>query len=146
MTDTLTGRALDALIAERFELPLEVPCARYHSTDEAEYEPGHGWSGWCYTCSSAINAVPPEAQRYSTDPAACRLVEDAIERRELRYTYLDALCRELRFSTDGISGSSEHFDFSTWMAGFVSGDALWALIRATPEERCHAALIAVGEG
>ena len=32
-TETLTGRALDARVAEVFDLPLEPPCGRYHSTD-----------------------------------------------------------------------------------------------------------------
>jgi hypothetical protein len=48
-----------------------------------------------------------------------RQVEDEIERRGLGSQYAGAL------------------------AGVVTGD-LWAIIRATPEQRCRAALIAVG--
>jgi hypothetical protein len=57
-------------------------------------------------------------QRYSTDIAAARLVEDEIERRGLSSEYTGALAVRIR------------------------GD-LWDLLRATPEQRCRAALVVV---
>lgn len=64
------GRELDALVVERLGLPLEPPCPRYHSVDEAEYDSQLGWDGWCYTCGKMIADVEPQAKRYSTDIAA----------------------------------------------------------------------------
>lgn len=55
---------------------------------------------------------------YSTDIAAARLVEDEIERRGLSSEYTGALAVRIR------------------------GD-LWDLLRATPEQRCRAALVVV---
>ena len=57
---------------------------------------------------------------YSTDHTAVRLVEDEIERRGLVGPYVKAL-----YAIVGKQGS-------------------WSLIRATPEQRCAAALRAVG--
>lgn len=60
---------------------------------------------------------------YTTEHAAARLVEDEIERRGLQQRYVDEL---LTFEREA--------DFS----------AEWFLIRATPEQRCLAALRALG--
>jgi hypothetical protein len=67
---------------------------------------------------------------YSTDPAAARLVEDEIERRGLWRAYTEALLLAVIDLPPGVDTIFEG----------------WALIRATPEARCRAALVAVGEG
>lgn len=69
---------------------------------------------------------PNALQRYSTDPTATRQVEDEIERRGLQQRYTVLLSQRL-------------MDFSGWLSWRDS----WALIRATPEQRCRAALDAV---
>ena len=63
---------------------------------------------------------------YTTDHAAARLVEDEIERRGLRNEYVRAL----------IAPGAEEVTSYLW---YVGHDDLWALIRATPEQRCRAA-------
>jgi hypothetical protein len=68
-----------------------------------------------------------ETPDYADDYSAARQVEDEIERRKLETEYLQALrdiaCKYKVVSEEG-----------TW----------WALIRATPEHRCRAALKAAG--
>lgn len=77
------------------------------------------------------NGVP--IPLYTTDHAACRLVEDEIERRELWGTYLSALVDIL-----DIYGYDAWYD---WDRQWVS--AVRDILRATPEQRCHAALRAL---
>ncbi len=69
-----------------------------------------------------LSNLPP----LSTDHAAARLVEDAIERRGLELDYTQALARLVR-------PDDRHWAVRT----------SWALLRATPAERCRAALEAV---
>lgn len=92
----MTGRELDRLLAERLGLPLEPPCPRYHTTDEAEYGRTSGtWSGWCFTCSEAIANVDREPLRYSTDIAAAWTVVDHMRARAL-------VDRALRLESAGV--------------------------------------------
>lgn len=63
----------------------------------------------------------------SADPAAARLVEDEIERRGLWRAYTEALLLAVIDLPPGVDTIFEG----------------WALIRATPEQRCRAALAAV---
>ena len=72
--------------------------------------------------------VPWDAPRPSADAGAARDVEEQIERRRLQYPYLVALASVV---PDGRSGSQDWRD-------------TWAALRATPEQRCRAALRAVG--
>lgn len=59
-------------------------------------------------------------EQYTLSPTAARAVEDAIGRRGLGSQYAGALAT-------------------------IAGDVdLWTIIRATPEQRCRAALVAVG--
>jgi hypothetical protein len=60
---------------------------------------------------------------YTTDPEAARLVEDEIERRELKCTYVTELLQLCGHYT--MRG-----DFNEY----------WDLVRAKPEQRCLAAL------
>lgn len=69
---------------------------------------------------------------YSTDPAAARLVEDEIERRGLQRKYIIAL--------DRLLSTNVYKDWDDCLAD------MWLAIRAAPEQRCRAALVAVGEG
>ena len=68
------GQELDALVAKRvMGLPPEKwypPCGLYHQTDDAEFDKGYGWSGWCYTCGTSIKDVPSLPPCYSTNIAA----------------------------------------------------------------------------
>ena len=92
--------------------------------------------------------VRPDGHRYIAEDLPdfvnsfdeVRMVEDEIARRGQGEAYLDALCRILQFSSDGIAGDPKHFDLSLWATGFVSIDALFALLRTTPDQRCRAAL------
>lgn len=122
------SRELDALVATAFHFSLEPPCGRYHETDGAEHE-GERWYGWCHTCGCLIDEATPEPLRYSTDPAAAAHVEDEIERRGLTEQYVDAMLDLLHINAE--DRIPAHYQ-------------LWALIRATPEQRCRAALVAVG--
>ena len=74
---------------------------------------------------------------YTTDIVAARLVEDEIERRGLVDAYIDALAVLIDPNGNDIS----IFDTIIEMNG---RRALWALLRATPEQRCWAALRAMG--
>jgi hypothetical protein len=76
------GPDLDAQVAEAFGLPLEPPCPRYHSTDEACYDSTDGvWYGWCYTCGRPISEVEPRARRYSVEIGAAWDVVEAMRGR-----------------------------------------------------------------
>lgn len=70
---------------------------------------------------------------YTTDHAACCLVEDEIERRGLIPAYTGHI-RDIVAKSAPL-GKDQHF-------GYV----IWRLLRATPDQRCHAAWLAVGEG
>lgn len=72
---------------------------------------------------SVFATTPPP---FTTDHDACRLVEDEIERRGLVREYITAL---------GTVINAVPFDDDLWP---------WQHMRATPEQRCHAALIALG--
>jgi hypothetical protein len=76
-------------------------------------------------------------RNYSGRSDTARLVEDEIERRGLTMDYADALVTAVA----PLLFQNEYVNF-----GPPAYAALWALIRATPEQRCRAALAAVGEG
>lgn len=67
-----------------------------------------------------------ELPALSTDHAAARLVEDEISLLDLYAEYVAALVAVVAPEAD-----------------LESTDVIWSVIRATPEERCRAALIAV---
>lgn len=69
-----------------------------------------------------------DCPHYSTDPAAVRQVEDEIERRGLQDPYVMHLCAELE--CEALFEENPH-------------RAVWLLLRATPAERCRAAVRAV---
>lgn len=71
--------------------------------------------------------VPP----YSTDPAAVCLVEDEIERRGLRDAYIEHLL-------DVIAAPDLRLDI------WPTAADLWKVARATADQRCQAALRALG--
>lgn len=72
---------------------------------------------------------------YSTDMAAVWAVEEHIKERGLVKEYIDALSDMLAPDDDFVS-----YDGIEW----ATYDGLWALIHATPQQRCTAALKAVG--
>ena len=74
--------------------------------------------------------MPWDAPRPSTDASAACEVEAEIERRALQYPYTVALTAIAAHTKSGREG---------WENG-------WTLLRATPAQRCHAALRAVGYG
>lgn len=80
-----------------------------------------------------LGVLPP----FTTDPVAARQVEDEIERRGLWERYTKALLEIINPDAQLFSSALEH-----------GGDpraldipsTLWGLIRATPAQRCEAAL------
>ena len=74
--------------------------------------------------------MPWDAPRPSTDQAAACEVEAEVERRALQYPYIVALTAIAAHTKSGREG---------WENG-------WRLLRATPAQRCHAALRAIGYG
>jgi hypothetical protein len=134
----LSPRERDALVAERLGLPLEPPCGYYHRVDDAEYSDGR-WSGWCYDCGSPIADVAPKPRHYTTDPAAARLVEDEIERRGLRETYAERVVEVI--DPDGAEVYTSAIEIGIYTGAHRTGPLLvWALLRASPADRCLAAL------
>jgi hypothetical protein len=75
-------------------------------------------------------ALPWDAPRPSTDPAAAYELEAEVERRGLQYPYTVALTAIVAHTKSSQQG---------WENG-------WRLMRATPAQRCHAALRAAGYG
>jgi hypothetical protein len=78
----------------------------------------------------ALGVLPP----FATALSACRLVEDEIARRYLVGSYSAALCNILGFD---------------WADGYEWGQAkrlarVWDIAYASPDQRCHAALKALG--
>ena len=63
---------------------------------------------------------------YTTDQTAVRLVDDEIERRGLQEPYIQALDKLVTY---------EHESGWVWFR--------WGILRATPEQRCQAAVIAI---
>lgn len=117
--ETHTGRRFDA----------QVHQALYprHNVDGALYCDGeHEKSAGC-----RWRVIPA----YTTDHDAARLIEDEIERRGLRRAYLLAL-DEILFSAYCRQDDYEYLELTL--------DEAWRFLRATPEERCRAALVAIG--
>jgi len=110
-----TARALDAQVAEEVMGWQRFPYLM---------EPAPGTVRYCppgRVHVSTIEKVPP----YSTDYTAVRLVEDEIERRGLGPRFVAELgacvCLEYPYANRGV----------------------WRILRASPEDRCRAALSAV---
>lgn len=87
----------------------------YDDIPAEQTESGEAWRGW----------LP----RYTGDLSTAALVEEEVERRRLHGAYLIAL-----FGVLGIYGDPEP----------LGTRSLWMLVHATPDQRCHAALRAVG--
>lgn len=149
----MSARERDAMVAEHV-MNLEIihrlwPCG--YAPDGSGYEAvwvdeGDENSPW-YMSRDAVYKVrepgvrPNELGRwcrpvpfYTTDLTAARIVEDEIERRRLQLVYIKRLI-ELLDIYDASLRSDQH-DLSTY--------ALWQLSRATSDQRCYAALKAVG--
>lgn len=75
--------------------------------------------------------------QFSTNIDAAWQVESEIERRGLAVVYVAALCRVLNLATYGFGPMFESGEWDT--------DDMWRFLRATPEERCRAALAAATE-
>lgn len=73
--------------------------------------------------------LSPMPHDYPNDPAATRAMEDEIERRGLGKQYASELLRLVYAPPD-------------WWCDY-SGEVAWAVIRATGEAKCRAALAAV---
>ena len=135
-TETLTGRALDARVAA-VVLNWSVADLSYVRTVDGDYyHPDRDGEG----------GLPA----YSTDPAAARLVEDAIERRGLVERYQDALIEVLGLDMQVFNSAIEldpHGPQPTVPGNTFEWDGhayLWVFSHATPAQRCRAALIACG--
>lgn len=76
--------------------------------------------------------------RWEVDPTAIRIVEDEIERRGLQERYALALA-------DVVTTGSSIVDDMTLLHEEGEIMLLWQLLRATPEQRCRAALRAIKE-
>ncbi len=151
----LTARQRDALVAERI-MGRDIRVASSHEwerTEDGEIDTeawdtdGHNGPyclrckyGFCIFCEGEEGYTKQPCQPYyphctTSLESACQ-VEDAIGQRGLTEQYIDALisvCEldHIRFTGRGTDVQCDH-------------SALWPLIRATPEQRCHAALIACG--
>jgi hypothetical protein len=80
--------------------------------------------------SEGGRALPWDAPRPSTDAVAVAEMEAEVERRGLQYPYVVALTAIVAHTKSAQQG---------WQNG-------WHLLRATPAQRCHAALRAAGYG
>lgn len=130
----LKPRDRDALIAEQVMGWEKLPAPKYRLPDESVVElfvgdfyfhadNGSRFMYWPWPMHFYPNQLVPE---FSTQVAAAHEVEDEIERRELKCSYVTELLIILGHYT--MRG-----DFNEY----------WDLVRATPEQRCLAALRAV---
>lgn len=67
---------------------------------------------------------------YSTDIAAARIMEDWIEEHRRKKRYVGALCNICQIPDEAL-----YYDAINWITTY---NGLWALIHATPEQRCRA--------
>lgn len=122
MNELIAGRELDALIA-----------VSVMGWTVDQRNPATVYSG--YDACGQYSAVPS----YSTDIAAARLIEDHIELSGRVWPYIEALVAVLDLDIDilpsAIEAGSPH---APDMRSFA-----WDLIRATPEQKCLAALKAL---
>jgi hypothetical protein len=117
MWQDMTPRERDIAVAER--VMMRAP------------RPGFSTDPWTDEEWAQVTHVYVPAPRYTTNSTACRLVEEEIERRRLQAAYTLALMDVL-----GYDGQQIHQP---------SAKEMWELITATPEQRCHAAWLAVEE-
>lgn len=89
---------------------------------------------WGHHPTGGYQAVPP----FIIDYTACRLVEDEIERRGLVFAYIEQLCIIVGLSVRSGTFFGEHTRWEQTNA------EIWQIARATSEQRCHAAVRAMG--
>ncbi len=121
--DALTGRDLDAAVAE-----VVMGLKRVFSLDS-------NWIGNDGTVGQAVKEFK-DLKEYSADERYVREVEAEIERRGLHYQYAAHLAMGFGIEAFGFTG--KNFNNAAPLAG-----NLFALITATPTQRCRAALKAV---
>ena len=119
----LTGRALDAAVAERV-MGWRVQPNAWDSRSCDERTPRYD-----YGVVEADRGVRGGVPRFSTSHDAVATVRAEIERRGLRGHFVYALAKQFGFSFE-----IEPFDEI----------AVWIFLNATPEQQCRAALAAVG--
>lgn len=118
--DEMKPRERDALVAAKI-MEWSESALRYVRTEDGDYFSGE-------------DGLPD----YTTDYNACREVEDRIERQGLQESYLNALVH--------ICDPDAHpqDDLDMWRVTSVRTDNLWSLVHGAPEQRCRAALRAMG--
>lgn len=119
-TELVAGRKLDAEIARRV-----MRWNVISGNGDPAGCPPQPIVGLNETGPRHVNLSP--VPRYSTDPAAARLVEDELERRGLHHEYSVLLA----------------IDVFRTRHGWQDWQDTWAVIRATPQQRCRAALKSV---
>ncbi len=122
--DTLTGRELDAAVAEVVMGWVKAP-DDFEPPEMFTRTPGNAW--WIKR-----NGIPIVKPTLYDSPFWAREVEDEIERRGKSAKYVRLLMEEL--GLDHLFG------------GTIDGLHLFKLITATPEQRCRAAYKAVMGG
>lgn len=87
----------------------------------------------------ALGVLPP----FSTYPPACREVENSIERRELQEEYAEKLAAIV--DPDGAAVYPSTIEIDQYTSPHrTAGLWIWAISRATPDQRCLAALKTLG--
>lgn len=88
--------------------------------------------GFCIHCEGDAGYTAEPCQRpimnYSGSIIFAQQVENEIERRGLAKFYIEALAASLGITRETLIDAG--------------ASALWCILRATPEQRCHAALLA----
>lgn len=92
----------------------------------------------------SIEWRPWDLKPYSTDIATARLVEDEIERRGLGWEYAQELLRLVAYPDGRNVYDRTPRPGNFYQEGQPTDKDLWHLLRATPAQRCLAALKAVG--
>jgi hypothetical protein len=127
----MSGRELDADCARR--LGLDVV------TDYATVYGEHAAISWWIGEINDESATP--VLNYSSDPSAAQMLEDEIERRGLQARYATFLLEEV--DPDGAQIYHSAIEVERYTSPHDDGWKLvWALIRATPEQRARAFLAA----
>lgn len=116
----------------------QQPCYNWLDTDGPKE---NGWAAEHLATASRRSHWRVVDKYTTTDHDAARLTKDEIEWRDLQSAYVGVLANDILhlhfdiFSSAIERGHPDSLDMS---------DALWLLLNATPEQRCHAAMKAIG--
>lgn len=132
--DEMKPRERDVLTAERVMgitvFYLTSPRVLFYGVDGIDRPCD---AGEPYELSGMDGKTPMPLPFFSQDIRACRLIDDVIEQRGVQQRYIEELA-----SLRGCPGSR------ATMPTIWSWDGLWCVMRASPADRCRAALRAMG--